>query len=307
MKPLLLDRLRVIAPLALKEAVPFVTDIETVTQAFKLGDIPELLKGAILPFPRTWLEFEVIRPSHEVGPSIRMGVLCITLTSTQGRWVAHLFDDDARPGGAPLRAPFGFMYSPLDETLRSGRLLTEWETEKKRTYIEPLIESYDRTFKRMAFGEPPEVWPWTKAASVIFQPETTAKMMAEAEDYAEARVGVGTVIPSLLALIAHGPAKQRLMRPSGRWIDRAHHTTRAHTVHTVVSIEVGEKVVYQTVRNALHEAARRRQHDVRSHPRRIRKGRPDEYTVMVHSHKRGDPAIGTVIHDAYMTTRTERD
>jgi hypothetical protein len=111
----------------------------------------------------------------------------------------------------------------------------------------------------------------------------------------------------ILAIMAFVPTRKTVMAPSGRWTGAGVNGTKPFFRHTVVRVETGERQVYRTVTNAIREAQKRAQHDVREHWRVYRRGRPDEYRVRVESHKRGDPSIGIITHDHYETVRVHRE
>ena len=287
MKPLLYERVAH-ANGFINESVPFVIDKDTLMKCWRLAPLPELPAMAIIPYQQTWIELD-------------RGKLGALVIGTEKTLVLSFFD------------------RVIVETPIIVMVFRDGERRAQSGFIEELRATVDvRTF-------PPAVAkalvsqvlgandvPYADEVSVCTF-ENTARhrddglVMQDMLLWTARYKGIVTCVMTVLAAIAYGPTKKTEMAPSGRWLAKQRHGYKSlpFVKHTVVRIEMEEKLFHRTLRNEA-EHAHKRQHDERSQPRIIRRGRPDEYTVIVKSHKRGDPSLGQIIHDAYATTRTER-
>ena len=287
MKPLLYERVAN-ANGFINEIMPFVIDKDTLIKCWNLAPLPELPAMAILPYKHCWLELD----------RGKLGALC---TGTESTIVMMFFDD------IHMDVPIIFLLFRDDErTTASGFIHELSATVNVRAFPDAVAHG----LVAQILGT--EKAPYFKDVSICtFENNrlglTDTEVIHRLLQWSTQYKGIATACMTIFAAIAYGPAKKTEMAPSGRWLAKQRHGYKSlpFVKHTVVRIEMEEKLFHRTLRNEA-EHAHKRQHDVRSHPRIIRRGRPDEYTVIVKSHKRGDPSLGQIIHDAYATTRTER-
>lgn len=289
-KPLLYERVSHVNQF-INETMPFVIDKESLIKCWNLAPLPMLPQLAVLPFKQTWIELDLGK----------LGALC---TGTTDTLIMSFFD------GVDVPVPIIVMiFRDGERKAESGfieelcakvdvRIFPEAVTHGLVTQILGAEDvPYRDSISVCTFENTDEAWPDSRKIHHILQWATQYK-------------GIATAVMAVMAAMAYGPAKKTEMAPAGRWLAKTRHgyASKPFRRHTVVKIEMAEKLLHRTLRNRgeEEERARRAEHDVRSHPRVIRRGRPDEYTVIVQAHKRGDPAIGRIIHDAYETTRTER-
>lgn len=301
MKPLLFDKFMVKhrelmhKGVPLDRPVPFVLDTLSLAAAANLAqdaaDI--LLEACVIPYPATWLEFTFKGFTIGALTNIKApNLIGISIVEEQDKQAYN---------------PITFLLSPTQKyELDCGYI----NIANAANVIEKIDPVTNLLWKTQAFAIPPskELPAWAPYACVGLFDRGDRKMDWEiAEIYLRQRPSVLPLILGGLAIIAYGSARKTVMTPSGRWLDRSRHgiRPRPYAVHTVVSVETSPRLLYKSIRNAVSEI-HRREHDVRAHPRIIRRGRPDQYTVIVRSHKRGDPAIGKVIHDGYSADWIDR-
>ena len=289
MKPLLYERVTNANPFV-NETTPFAIDPETLKKCWNLRTLPELPQMAVLPFKHTWLELD-------------RGKLAALCTGTKDTLVMSFFDK------VDVDVPIIVMVFRDGERRAESGFIEQLDATIDVRRFPPAVT---KALVRQAMGDT-EPMPYEEKIAVCTF-EAQAKQLGDGEIMQAMTLwltqyrGIARAVMTVLAAIAYGPTRKTEMAPSGRWLAKQRHGYKSvpFVKHTVVQIEMEEKLLYHTLRNEGVEHARRAEHDVRSHPRRIRKGRPDEYTIIVSAHKRGDPSIGRIIHDGYETTRTER-
>jgi hypothetical protein len=286
-------------------AVPFAIDDASVQAAMYLrGELlahedPLLPSLAIPPFPATWIEYS---PRAKLPPE--------RITPETADALGHLVYARPDQGGVGVITVEGWKrkYAILPVAQhwsldgRPMEVRTTVVTPDRKRHPEPMPAYEQDTFRHlMLTGHSNDGPAWARCFGGlielrpgVFDKESLRAMWDEHR-------ASGSLLMGILALMALMPTARRTVQPLGRWLGRG--TTHPFVRHTVVTIQTGERLVYTALRNALaeHERIRRAEHDVRSHWRVIRRGRPDEYRVEVKAHKRGDPALGTVVHDAYQT------
>lgn len=293
----------------IRAAVPFVIDDDTVRLACAFRedamfdptfDLPE---AALVPFECTWIEYD---PRAKLAP--------YRVTPETASRFAHLVFRE--PGGVSVMSvesfrKHEFFVSPYVMNWCSPGRIAPVRRYMSHQFTENA--EHAQKFRSMLLtgrpGGPLPSW-YERFGGDTYQPAPgdaghALEIHRGFDSLFQEHGSVASLLMGLLTVMAHCPRADRVMQPTGRWIGKGG-STHPHHRHTIVRIETSPRLVYRQVQNAVREAIRRAEHDVREHWRTVRRGKPDEYRVKIRQHKRGDPAIGVITHDHYETTRIDR-
>jgi hypothetical protein len=293
--------------LGMREAVPFVIDNDTLLMAQYLRDevildpkicLPDL---AVLPYPMTFIEYD---PIMLLQPSRRSADMAgrfghIIGRDGSGMWMMALesFGKDVFIAPytvtvcdaglvAPVRSFVGERHTPMSDNGMAFRQIMLTGTRKLPVWAERVG------------GD-----TYVPSGS----PKAVMATMDHMTDLLREHASSVSLTLAIMTLIAHVPTRQIVVSPSGRWVSAKGGTTAPYHRHTVVRIEMGERQVYQAVRNAAADPVHRGLHDVREHWRTYNRGKPNEYRVKIAKHQRGDEKYGIITHDHYETVRIKRE
>lgn len=291
--PLLFDKVRVEQEFKNK-IVPFVVDKDTLAHCWKLTNLPELPRIAAAPYQHTWFELD---------PG-KLGVMIVT---TELAFLLTFFSIP-RDGMIPfvtIVSRDATTYSPCG-----------WITELGATVSVDQFSAEAQTALRvLALGDPDDPLPAYADSVGVCVFNTHREEYGDrvcfdkVQRWLKQFEGIVAATLGLLAAISHCPTTSISLAPAGRWLHKTKHGYKSlpFASHNVVRIEMTPRLIYKTLENQARTSGQRhREHEVRGHWRTLRRGRPDEFKVFVKSHKRGDPALGSIVHDAYETVRIER-
>lgn len=301
-----------------KLAQRFCVDNDTVRMAAQVRNahMEDILDLARLPYPIVWVEYDPrAKPGVKEYPDTvdRCGHLILSGTRDKDGKI----DEDES-------VTFIVTVESKGRKVYVAPYVVTWEVEGREGKVNLLVgpkrvvetAPHDEAlgFKQMMVcgNHPnPPLPPWIeRIGGDIALPRVpghrTREWATRMHDLFVAHGATQSLLMGIIALMAHVPTKRTVMQPTGRWIG-LHGQTHPHNSVTTVRIEVGERLVYQRIKNAVHEIIQhRRRHDVRGHWRTIRRGTPEEYKVFVKAHERGDESLGRITHDHYETVRIVR-
>jgi hypothetical protein len=297
----------------LRQAVPFVLDQGTMDAAFELNDSlnPDLI---LSPYDAIFLE-------HGEGKDFRVGLLCgpafgdFLFTNYSPRdhlridpWFQHKGEACPMPYTLFLGRDETPCYIEVnaDEAIRQGFKFKNDYSKFNAGKVQRQLATpeWTKKLRELVFGEEfVRTTPWINRIGVVaneaaFDPRFNKIWSLK---------GFPTILVTLLsALVIMGRCRlsKRNVEPQGYWLNKRNQP-KSHTIHTVVSIDTSERPIRDQLRDKVPGRGVR-EHEVRSHWRTIRRGRPDEYQVKIRSYVKGDSEIGKVIHDSYRTSRVER-
>jgi hypothetical protein len=312
----------------MKMASRFYLDDDFVRQVVrKTRETPEkmleMAQLAFAPSEVVWIEYSPAARWHankENGTLInspdvcphsvvsRQGYLVIRADGDPDTWVASLFadGDDASDDKAASIVPVGVVKGKrvvdamLGEDHSPQRLTSAavaWgyiqENVDKKTMLEMTHQG--------AWMIEPMIWGVLHESGRL-SPEWWSELTAICgSEY----MGTLRFLITALAMINSVPT-HRVLTPAGQSYSKRLKTHKLLDYRTVVIKATPERIVKVVDRSLRQAAFHKRNHPVRMHQRTYHRGQPNQFTIRIPEHRRGNPALGIIEHDYKVTAPQEK-